>query len=138
MMACKTYMLQAQPLLSARVPSYDGDTDGLSSIVQSNASVAVCVWSHCMQGCGLATNRLCLHVQAGDIVLAILGNKIDLPPRERSVPEDEACSFAESIGAAHHDVSAKTGAGIEAAVTGTIRRALAAAHVRPPDAGAGA
>lgn len=77
-------------------------------------------------------------MQAGDIVLTILGNKVDLPPKERSVPEDEARGFAEAIGAAHHYVSAKTGAGIEAAVSGTVRRALAAAYARPPDAAAGA
>ena len=77
-------------------------------------------------------------MQAGDIQLVILGNKVDMAPRQQSVPEAEARAFADAIGAQHLYVSAKTGQGIEAAVTGTARRALAAAHARPPDAAAGA
>ena len=48
-------------------------------------------------------------MQAGDIGLAILGNKVDLPPREQSVPDAEARAFADSIGASHFAFSAKTG-----------------------------
>ena len=74
--------------------------------------------------------------QAGDIVLVILGNKADMA-REEAVPEEEARAFAASFGAEHMRVSAKTGQGVEAAFIGTSRRALAAAHARPPDAAAG-
>jgi 50S ribosomal subunit-associated GTPase HflX len=59
-----------------------------------------------------------------DLVLTILGNKIDLA-RQQTVPEEEAAKLATSIGAEHCYVSAKTGAGIDAAVLSTARRALA-------------
>lgn len=75
--------------------------------------------------------------QAGDIVLVILGNKADMGAREEAVPEGEGRAFAASFGAEHARVSAKTGQGVEAAFLKSARRALAAAHARPPD-GAGA
>lgn len=66
-----------------------------------------------------------MHAQVGDdIVLAILGNKADLA-KQRTVPEEEAAELAESIGAGHHLVSAKTGLGLDLAVLGTARKVLA-------------
>lgn len=72
--------------------------------------------------------------QAGDIALVILGNKADMAARDEAVPAEEARALAASFGAEHARVSAKTGQGVEAAFLGSARRALAAAHARPPDA----
>lgn len=74
-----------------------------------------------------------------DITLTILGNKADLA-RERTVHEEEAVNFASSIGAQHFSVSAKTGQGIDAAVSATARQVLASrkrrgASARPPGTG---
>jgi Ras-related protein Rab-21 len=76
-------------------------------------------------------------MQVGDaIVLTIVGNKSDLA-RERTVPEQVSAEFAQSIGAQHVSVSAKTGQGIEAAVFNTAQKVLASrkergASGRPP------
>ena len=59
----------------------------------------------------------------GVITLTILGNKCDMV-KQQAVSEEEARGFAESIGAEHHYVSAKSGAGIDAAVQQTVRRLL--------------
>ena len=59
----------------------------------------------------------------GVITLTILGNKCDMV-KQQAVSEDEARGYAESIGAEHHYVSAKLGAGIDAAVQQTVRRLL--------------
>ena len=71
-----------------------------------------------------------------DIVLTIVGNKSDLE-RERAVSQEEAAAFAQSIGAQHVSASAKTGQGIEAAVSGTAQMVLASrkrlgGSARPP------
>eukprot|EP00802_Teleaulax_amphioxeia_P022642 Tamp_23111.p1 GENE.Tamp_23111~~Tamp_23111.p1 ORF type:complete len:240 (-),score=43.77 Tamp_23111:48-767(-) len=47
-----------------------------------------------------------------DIVLCLVGNKIDLD-KERQVPKEEAAEYATSVGAVHWEVSAKLGRGIE-------------------------
>lgn len=62
-------------------------------------------------------------MQAGVITLTILGNKCDMA-KQQAVPEEEARSYAESIGAQHHYVSAKTGEGISASVRQTVHRVL--------------
>ena len=62
-------------------------------------------------------------VQVGAITLTILGNKSDMV-KQQAVPEEEAKGYAESIGAEHHHVSAKTGAGISAALRQTVHRVL--------------
>ncbi|KAK9901980.1 hypothetical protein WJX75_000168 [Coccomyxa subellipsoidea] len=78
-----------------------------------------------------------LRTVVGDaIVLTIVGNKSDLA-RERTVPEQVSAEFAQSIGAQHVSVSAKTGQGIEAAVFNTAQKVLASrkergASGRPP------
>ena len=59
----------------------------------------------------------------GVITLTILGNKCDMV-KQQAVSEEEAGSYAESIGAEHHYVSAKSGAGIDAAVQQTVQRLL--------------
>jgi len=46
-----------------------------------------------------------------DIVLAIVGNKIDLE-RNRQVPQDKAEAYAASMGARHYAVSAKLNKGV--------------------------
>ena len=62
-------------------------------------------------------------MQVGVITLTILGNKCDMA-KQQAVPEEESRSYAESIGAQHHYVSAKTGEGISAAVRQTVHRVL--------------
>ena len=62
-------------------------------------------------------------LQVGAITLTILGNKSDMV-KQQAVPEEEAKGYAESIGAEHHHVSAKTGAGISAALRQTVHRVL--------------
>jgi len=47
-----------------------------------------------------------------DIVLCIIGNKIDLE-KKRQVDKDEAIQYAEQVGAVHMLASAKTGANVE-------------------------
>lgn len=71
-----------------------------------------------------------------DIVLTIVGNKSDLE-RDRAVSQEEAASFAQSIGAQHVSASAKTGQGIDAAVSDTARMVIASrkrlgSSARPP------
>ena len=71
----------------------------------------------------------------GAITLTILGNKCDMV-KEQAVSEEEARGYAEGIGAEHHYVSAKLGAGIDAAVQQTVQRLLqrraSQAQHRPP------
>ena len=59
----------------------------------------------------------------GAITLTILGNKSDMV-KQQAVPEEEASNYAETIGAEHHYVSAKTGEGISAALRQTVHRVL--------------
>merc|ERR1712194_970290 len=47
------------------------------------------------------------------LCLTIVGNKIDLERQSRAVESEEARKYAESVGAAHIEVSAKTGKGVE-------------------------
>lgn len=76
-------------------------------------------------------------LQVGDdIVLTIVGNKSDLE-KQRAVSQEEAAAFAQFIGAQHVSASAKTGQGIEAAVSGTTQTVLAGrkrrgGSARPP------
>ena len=74
-------------------------------------------------------------MQVGVITLTILGNKCDMV-KQQAVSEEEAGGYAESIGAEHHYVSAKSGAGIDAAVQQTVQRLLqrraSQAQHRPP------
>lgn len=62
-------------------------------------------------------------MQVGVITLAILGNKCDMV-KQQAVSGEEATGYAESIGAQHHYVSAKSGEGISAAVRQTVHRVL--------------
>lgn len=62
-------------------------------------------------------------MQVGPITLTILGNKCDMV-KQQAVSEEETRGYAESIGAEHHYVSAKTGEGISAAVRQTVHRVL--------------
>lgn len=48
----------------------------------------------------------------GSIILAIAGNKIDLE-EQRTVMEDDALSYAESVGAHYFETSAKTNDNVE-------------------------
>mmetsp|Transcript_353 Transcript_353/g.769 ORF Transcript_353/g.769 Transcript_353/m.769 type:complete len:236 (+) Transcript_353:72-779(+) len=47
------------------------------------------------------------------ICLAIVGNKLDLERQSRAVDSEEAQKYAQSVGAAFSEVSAKTGSGVE-------------------------
>eukprot|EP00455_Lapot_gusevi_P015532 TRINITY_DN1787_c0_g1_i1.p1 TRINITY_DN1787_c0_g1~~TRINITY_DN1787_c0_g1_i1.p1 ORF type:complete len:210 (+),score=55.91 TRINITY_DN1787_c0_g1_i1:63-692(+) len=47
-----------------------------------------------------------------DIILCIAGNKCDLE-KQRQVPDEEAEQYAQSVGATHYRVSAKSGRGVE-------------------------
>ncbi|KAG7391628.1 Ras- protein Rab-21 [Phytophthora pseudosyringae] len=58
-----------------------------------------------------------------DIAICIAGNKSDLH-RNRKVPEDEARRYAESVGAAHFDTSAKLNRGLEDVFVELTRRML--------------
>ncbi|EGZ24908.1 hypothetical protein PHYSODRAFT_350023 [Phytophthora sojae] len=58
-----------------------------------------------------------------DISICIAGNKSDLH-RNRKVPEDEARRYAESVGAAHFDTSAKLNRGLEDVFVELTRRML--------------
>ncbi|KAK1928837.1 Ras-related protein Rab-21 [Phytophthora citrophthora] len=58
-----------------------------------------------------------------DISICIAGNKSDLH-RNRKVPEDEAKRYAESVGAAHFDTSAKLNRGLEEVFVELTRRML--------------
>jgi len=49
-----------------------------------------------------------------DIVLCIVGNKVDLE-KKRQVDKEEALKYAEQVGAVHCLASAKTGRGVEQA-----------------------
>lgn len=61
-----------------------------------------------------------------DISICIAGNKSDLH-RNRKVPEDEAKRYAESVGAAHFDTSAKLNRGLEDVFVELTKRMLARA-----------
>ncbi|KAE9023866.1 hypothetical protein PF011_g3775 [Phytophthora fragariae] len=61
-----------------------------------------------------------------DISICIAGNKSDLH-RNRKVPEDEARRYAESVGAAHFDTSAKLNRGLEDVFVELTRRMLSRA-----------
>ncbi|KAG6576185.1 ras-related protein rab-21-like [Phytophthora cinnamomi] len=61
-----------------------------------------------------------------DISICIAGNKSDLH-RARKVPEDDARRYAESVGAAHFDTSAKLNRGLEDVFVELTRRMLARA-----------
>ena len=67
--------------------------------------------------------ELAVPLQVGAITLTILGNKSDMA-KQQAVPEEEARGYAQSIGAEHHYVSAKTGDGISAALRQTVHRVL--------------
>ncbi|TDH70951.1 hypothetical protein CCR75_005284 [Bremia lactucae] len=58
-----------------------------------------------------------------DISICIAGNKSDLH-RNRKVPEDEAKRYADSVGAAHFDTSAKLNRGLEDVFVELTRRML--------------
>jgi Ras-related protein Rab-21 len=58
-----------------------------------------------------------------DISICIAGNKCDLQ-RSRKVPEDEARRYAESVGAAHFETSAKLNRGLEDVFVELTRRML--------------
>ncbi|KAG7399497.1 Ras- protein Rab-21 [Phytophthora boehmeriae] len=58
-----------------------------------------------------------------DISICIAGNKSDLH-RNRKVPEDEAKRYAESVGAAHFDTSAKLNRGLEDVFVELTKRML--------------
>ncbi|CAL5228413.1 g11543 [Coccomyxa viridis] len=64
-----------------------------------------------------------LQAMVGAITLTILGNKSDMA-KQQAVAEEEARGYAQSIGAEHHYVSAKTGEGISAALRQTVHRVL--------------
>ena len=51
-------------------------------------------------------------IVGSDICIAIAGNKIDLE-KDRHVDKKEALSYAESVGAAHYNTSAKINKGLE-------------------------
>lgn len=51
-------------------------------------------------------------IVGSDIILCIAGNKCDME-KQRQVPEDEAEKYAESVGAFHMKVSAKSGRGVD-------------------------
>ena len=51
-------------------------------------------------------------IVGNDICIAIAGNKIDLE-KDRHVDTKEALSYAESVGAAHYNTSAKINKGLE-------------------------
>ena len=51
-------------------------------------------------------------IVGNDICIAIAGNKIDLE-KDRHVDKKEALSYAESVGAAHYNTSAKINKGLE-------------------------
>lgn len=63
-----------------------------------------------------------------DVELAIAGNKADLGTgTERAVSEAEARAYADSVGAAYHNTSAKEGIGVDALFNGLAKRAAAKA-----------
>eukprot|EP00899_Mesostigma_viride_P015826 jgi/Mesvir1/24244/Mv10948-RA.1 len=67
-----------------------------------------------------------LRAMAGpSIMLALAGNKCDLDPRTHFVSDEEARSYAASIGGSFFATSAKTNVGIEATFLDLAKRALA-------------
>ncbi|GMF32836.1 unnamed protein product [Phytophthora fragariaefolia] len=64
-----------------------------------------------------------------DIAICIAGNKSDLH-RARKVPEGDARRYAESVGAAHFDTSAKLNRGLEDAFVELTRRMLGRAGAK--------
>ncbi|RLN95409.1 hypothetical protein BBJ28_00023522 [Nothophytophthora sp. Chile5] len=70
-----------------------------------------------------------------DIAICIAGNKSDLH-RNRKVPEEDAVRYAQSVGAAHFDTSAKLNRGLEDVFVELTRRMLtrAAAKKKPSSA----
>lgn len=75
------------------------------------------------RGFALKAAKLVSPLQVGAITLTILGNKSDMA-KQQAVAEEEARGYAQSIGAEHHYVSAKTGEGISAALRQTVHRVL--------------
>ncbi|KAH7470525.1 hypothetical protein PRIC1_001589 [Phytophthora ramorum] len=69
-----------------------------------------------------------------DISICIAGNKSDLH-RNRKVPEDEARRYAESVGAAHFDTSAKLNRGLEDVFVELTRRMLGRSSTKKKKAG---
>lgn len=51
-------------------------------------------------------------IVGNDIIIVIAGNKVDLE-KNRSVNEQEAIKYAESVGASHYQTSAKTNRGLD-------------------------
>ncbi|XP_077565721.1 ras-related protein Rab-21 [Stigmatopora nigra] len=62
-----------------------------------------------------------------DICLCIVGNKIDLD-KDRNVSNEEAESYAESVGAKHYQTSAKLNKGIEELFLDLCKRMMEAAQ----------
>jgi len=60
-------------------------------------------------------------IVGAEICIAIAGNKVDLE-RSRAVPEDEALSYARSVGATHFYTSAKQNRGLDDAFAGLSAR----------------
>ena len=84
---------------------------------------AFCFYRSRRQKSALNAAKLVNLLQVGAITLTILGNKSDMA-KQQAVPEEEARGYAQSIGAEHHYVSAKTGEGISAALRQTVHRVL--------------
>lgn len=80
-----------------------------------------------------------LQEHAGDILLFIASNKNDLRDAdpEGAVPRAEAEAYAQEVGAALFETSAKTGRGIEELFISVGRRLLEAESARAPAAGGG-
>lgn len=53
---------------------------------------------------------------SAEVVLALVGNKIDIDPRFRQVSKEEASDFASRHGLIFYEASAKTGEGVEHAL----------------------
>lgn len=66
-----------------------------------------------------------------DIVLVIVGNKIDLQ-KDRHVSQETAESYAESVGATHYETSAKNNVGVEEVFLGLTQLMIAASDLKRP------
>lgn len=66
-----------------------------------------------------------------DIVLVIVGNKIDLQ-KDRHVSQETAESYAESVGATHYETSAKANVGVEEVFLGLTQLMIVASDLKRP------
>lgn len=66
-----------------------------------------------------------------DIVLVIVGNKIDLQ-KDRNVSQEMAENYAESVGATHYETSAKNNVGIEEVFLGLTQLMITVSDMKRP------